>query len=99
MAARGEEMIFNCTCPKCLHHIQITASKSGFPLHTCPDCGHQFTAWEVYSSITPAVESVVALVARSADCLENPKSHRHPDWIEQWEALELRNWLDPVNPW
>lgn len=29
---------------------------------------------------------------RDGDCLENTKSHRHPDWIEQWEEVERRHY-------
>ena len=27
------------------------------------------------------------------DCLENPKGHKHPDWIEQEEEERLRRQL------
>ena len=80
----------NCTCPKCLHYIQFEAGK-GFPLHTCSVCGHRFTAWDVFSSITPAVGQRITLVLEPFECLENPKSHRHPDWIEQEEEMKLRD--------
>jgi hypothetical protein len=86
---------YNCTCPICLHYIQFEAGK-GFPLHTCSACGHLFTAWDVYSSVTPAVEQVIVCEPEPFECCENPKRHRHPDWIEQWEELDLRSWITPA---
>jgi len=86
---------YNCTCPKCLHYIQFEAGK-GFPLHVCPICGHLFTAWDVYTSVTPAIEQAIVLVLDPFACCENPKHHRHPDWIEQWEELELGGPIIPA---
>jgi len=79
---------YNCICPNCLHYIQFEAGQ-GFPEHFCPACGHGFTAWDVYSSVTPVIKRTIILVLEPFECLENPKRHRHPDWVEQLEEWEL----------
>lgn len=33
---------------------------------------------------------------KSDTCLMNPKGHNHPDWIEQQEDINNRNWLNNV---
>ncbi len=69
-------------CPGC---GTVNAYQPGDEGQTCA-CGMAISLWD-YIGVSPS--------ARSYDCCENPKHHRHPDWIEQWEELEL---LGPITP-
>jgi len=71
------------TCPGC-------GTVNAYQPHTegqiCA-CGKAISLWD-YIGVSPS--------APGHHCLENPKGHRHPDWIEQWEELELRDWITPA---
>ena len=67
-------------CPNCGEKIIIKRS----PMQTCPGCHKNFWNDDLNIEVDMGV---------SGDCLENPKSHRHPDWIEQDESLSLQRYM------
>jgi len=71
----------------CLHCGKVNVYQPGVKGQVCA-CGKAMSIWD-YLAVSPS--------APSYDCLENPKNHRHPDWIEQEEELKLRD-LDH-GPW
>ena len=85
MAARGKEMTAEISVASffweklpCLSCGTVNAYQPGAATQACA-CGKAISLWDAFAALPPA-----------PDCLENPKHHRHPDWIEQWEDLELR---------
>jgi len=36
--------------------------------------------------------NLAAKLPSEPDCLENPKGHKHPDWIEDQEFLDNQRW-------
>jgi hypothetical protein len=65
-------------CPNCKKQIPIVKC----PIQVCPHCKKRH--WNSTLGI--------AFYDSGFECLENPKRHRHPDWIEQWETVEQRQW-------
>jgi transposase-like protein len=65
-------------CPLCKHYISVSIHDYTY---RCQNCGKFFD----YRDFIPFYQGV--------NCLENPKRHRHPDWIEQNEEREGRMWL------
>ena len=53
----------------------------------CPVCGAVLPeSRPLYKPLFPSCQPDYHF---DGDCLENPKG-RHPDWIEQWEEIELK---------
>ncbi len=67
-------------CPNCKGQIPIKRSS----VQTCPHCHRNFS--------NDKLDIEVDLEVRG-ECLENPKSHRHPDWIEQEESLSMQRYM------
>ena len=67
-------------CPNCKGQILIKRS----PMQRCPHCNTNY--WNNKLGIEVDFEI-------SGDCLENPKGHKHPDWIEQEESLSLQRYM------
>jgi ribosomal protein S27AE len=66
------------TCPRCRHYLMVSSYLSFW---RCGICGK----WFDYTELMPGFKGIA--------CLENPKSHRHPDWIEQDESLALMRYM------
>jgi len=86
MAARGQVMTMEISITSffwerllCLNCGMVNAYHPGAEGQTCA-CGKVISLWD-YLGVSPSTPSYY--------CCENPKHHRHPDWIEQWEELEL----------
>jgi predicted amidophosphoribosyltransferase len=70
------------TCSKCRKFVQ---SLKGL----CPICGEPSPKERPMYKMSE-VSSQPYIHWLDGDCLENPKSHKHPDWIEQWEIAERK---------
>ena len=67
-------------------HITINAQRYG---------GKIMEEWTYKKFTREEMEKLFNLAAKlpsEPDCLENPKGHKHPDWIEDQEFLDNQRW-------